>query len=203
MNSPFITKEYKSYDEYLEQQKSKLDDGLTEKKWFKDYNTKYPKMLKWLFKTAKLDISGLSALCIGARTGEEVEALCGLGAFTVGIDVNTGKDNKWVVTGDASNIQYPDRCVNVVYTNVLDHILDIDKCLSEIKRILKPDGLFILLIGSANDAKIDRWGSTYWDSVDSVICYLRDKYGFIKTAKIDVSVTNWFSDFIVFKNGVL
>ena len=201
MISPFHTKEYKSYQDYMTQQISKLDDGLVEKQWFKNYEIKYPKLLNALIDASGLDIKGKSVLCLGARTGTEVETFCNHGAFAIGIDVNTGNNNRWVVTGDASNIQYPDNCIDIVYTNALDHFLEIDKCLSEIKRVLKPDGYFALLIGSPEDAEKDRWGSTYWDSIKSVKEYLKDNYGFDGMIQVDVSKTNWFSDFIVLRNG--
>lgn len=200
MISPFHTKEYETYDKYIEHQRSKLDDGLIEKDWFKRYKIQYSEMLTYLLGLTSLNFDNTSTLCVGARTGEEVEVFCNLGSFSVGIDINTGNNNRWVVTGDASSIQYPDHCVDVVYTNALDHILKIDECLSEIKRVLRPNGYFILLIGSPEDAEKDKWGSTYWNNVDDVISYLKENYGFIFQKRIDVSKTNWFSDFIVFKN---
>lgn len=203
MNSPFHVKEYTSYDDYIVQQVSKLDNGLVEKNWFKRYEIKYPKLLNYLLKKSSLSFIGTSVLCIGARTGSEVKTFCQLGAFAVGIDVNTGKNNKWVVTGDASSIQYPNHCVDIVYTNVLDHLLKIDECLAETKRVLKSNGYMILLIGSPEDAQKDKWGSTYWDNIDDVVTYLKEMYGLIVKKRIDVKFTNWFSDFIVFKNETI
>jgi len=201
MISPFHTKEYKSYDEYMAQQKSKLDDGLTEKKWFKGYTVEYPKLLGYIVRLSKLETKGKSVLCLGARTGTEVEFFCNKGAFSIGIDVNTGNDNRWVVTGDASQIQYPDECVDIVYTNALDHFLEIDKCLSEIKRVLRVGGIFALLIGSPEDAERDKWGSTYWDSVNDVLVYLKANYGFDTISGVDVSKTNWFSHFVLLRKS--
>ena len=201
MISPFHVKEYKSYDEYMQQQKSKLDDGLIEKDWFRTYSTRYPKLLEYILVACKIKPKGWSVLCLGARTGTEVEFFCKQGAFAIGIDVNTGIDNKWVVTGDASQIQYPDECVDIVYTNALDHFLEIDKCLSEIKRVLRKGGYFALLIGTPEDAEKDKWGSTYWDSLDSVLNYLKDKYGFDTIGTIDVCKTRWFSHFVLLRKS--
>lgn len=42
---------------------------------------------------------------------------------------------------DAQNISFPDQTVDVIIVNmVFQHIFDLDKCLREIKRVLKPDG---------------------------------------------------------------
>lgn len=196
--SPFHTKDYGNYDEYTKHQKSKLDDNLTERKWFKKYNIDYKKFLTMLLKKF-VDVKGKSSLCIGARTGTEVQSFIDLGSFSVGIDLNTGKDNKYVVTGDASAIQYPDSSIDIVYTNALDHFLKIEESISEIKRVLKPDGFFVFLIGTPEDAKKDKWGSTYWDGVKEVIEYLVRKYGFKFIGAADVKKTGWFSDFVVMK----
>ena len=194
--SPFCTKQYASYDEYLKQQRSKYDKK-DELKWFNDYLKFYKALLGSLLDRTKIDFNNKISLSIGARQGTEVEVFVERGSFAVGIDPNTGTDNKWVVTGDGSNIQYPDKSVDIVYTNALDHFLKIEETISEIKRVLKYKGYFIFLIGSPEDSKNDKWGSTYWDSVKDVVKYLEDEHGFKAIQSCDVSKTNWFYYFYV------
>lgn len=85
-----------------------------------------------------------SVVCLAARRGEEVEALIGLGYFAVGIDLNPGAENPYVVTGDFHALQFADASVDCVYTNSLDHAFDLPQILSEVRRVLKPRGLFVV-----------------------------------------------------------
>lgn len=202
LNNPFHIKPYESYEKYLCHQKSKLENGIN---WLEQYELAYYKVLsKWL-STSKLKTKGTSSLCIGARTGTEVRVFNDLGSFSVGIDVNPGKENKYVVWGDASDIQYADNTIDIVYTNSLDHFLKIEEVLSEIKRVLKPDGHFVFLIGSPKDSRIDKHGSTYWDDVTEVLNYISQKYNFKLLERYDMNkskINIWFSDFVVMRSDV-
>lgn len=197
MKYPFHTRKYESYDKYVEHQVSKYNGEIP---WLKNYEKFYKVLLKSLLKHSGIDTSGKSCLCIGARQGTEVEVFVESGSFAVGIDLNPGKENRYVVTGDGSTIQYPDSSIDIVYTNALDHFLEIDKTLDEIKRVLKPGGYFIFLIGTPNDAKIDKHGSTYWDDINEVLSYLSGRYGYELSKRYDVGKTKWFSDYVVMKN---
>ncbi|MHC4435651.1 MAG: glycosyltransferase, partial [Planctomycetota bacterium] len=80
-------KTYPSYDAYVKEQKSKLENGLPFD--LEKYDTEYRKALK--DRLEKLDgwgWRGLSVLCLGARTGAEVKAFVDLGCFAVGVDLN-------------------------------------------------------------------------------------------------------------------
>jgi len=76
-------------------------------------------------------------LCLAARIGTEVKSFLDLGAFAVGIDINPGKKNKYVLFGDFQDIQFAPKCADIIFTNSIDHVYDIEKFLSEIKRVLK------------------------------------------------------------------
>jgi len=196
---PFHTREYASYNEYLTHQKSKLDNGIS---WLEKYEkTYYVLLIDWL-KSTKLQFEGMSSLCVGARTGTEVKVFNDLGSFSVGIDINPGKENKFVVWGDASDIQYADNTVDIVYTNSLDHFLKIEESISEMCRVLKPKGYFILLINSPEDSKKDTFGSVHWDDVQDVLDYFTVQCGFTITRRKDISFSNFFSDFVVMVNNV-
>jgi SAM-dependent methyltransferase len=90
-------------------------------------------------------------LCLAARLGTEVRAFIDQGAFAVGVDLNPGKENHWVVVGDFHRLQYADASVDVVYTNSLDHVYDIERVLAEVRRVLKPGGAFLLEVSLGSE----------------------------------------------------
>lgn len=63
--------------------------------------------------------------------------------ISLGIDTSKMK----LITGYAENIPFDENEFDVVCSfNSLDHVEDINKTLDEIKRVLKPNGLFLLII---------------------------------------------------------
>jgi SAM-dependent methyltransferase len=133
-------RQYESYEKYIAHQKDKLDslDGKAFVNPEKAVN-----MFRRRFELVSGLPSGSSVLCLGARCGEEVRAFIGLGHFAIGIDLNPGETSRYVVTGDFHMLQFADGSVDCVYVNCLDHALDIQKILTEVRRVLKPQGLFI------------------------------------------------------------
>ena len=86
-------------------------------------------------------------LCIAVRLGTEVRVFTELGAFAVGIDLNPGRDNPWVLTGDFHALRFADRSVDVVYVNSLDHVYELGRVLSEVRQVLKRGGFLLAEIG--------------------------------------------------------
>lgn len=193
MDSPFHKKEYKDYEDYVALQKSKLAKGIA---WLDNYEKFYGEFLKATLQRCKL---GRTCLCLGSRRGTEVKVFNELGIFTIGIDLNPGENNKYVVIGDASEIQYSDNLVDIVYTNSLDHFFEIDKVLAEIKRVLKSNGLFILLAASPEKVKDDKYGAIYWDDIKQVLSYFNLNYGFEVITHVGIKTAGWFSDFVVMR----
>lgn len=209
MKSPFHVKKYKDYEAYIEHQCSKLDRKLSTafgRAWLKRHEAGYSVTLTSFLGLVRKELpyafGGKSCLCLGARGEAEVKAFNDAGCFAVGVDVNPTPDNAYVVRGDAANLHYSDDCVDIVYTNSLDHFLAIETVLKEIKRVLRPKGLFLLITGTPDGAKEDKYGSTYWDSHDSLLSYLNNEYKFKTLAKSDVrEVSNgWFSHVLVMRN---
>jgi SAM-dependent methyltransferase len=89
-------------------------------------------------------IAGKSVLCVGARAGGEVRAFGSLGAFSVGIDIFPADNGTSVLLQSADDIKFADSCVDVVYSNVLDHLPDLPAFASEVHRVLRPGGLFFV-----------------------------------------------------------
>ena len=139
-NEGLAQRKYSSYSEYVDHQVDKLDrikhrlhetELADESRFRKD------------FEQCQALKNVQSVLCLGARLGTEVKALRNLGYFAIGIDLNPGKDNPYVLTGDFHQLEFPDNSVDAVYTNSMDHAYELAKVLSEVRRVLKPEGLFI------------------------------------------------------------
>lgn len=131
---------YKSYQEYLDHQASKLKLHLSE---VIEKNREYQEIVYDRYRDLLL-FKGCSVLCLGARLGGEVEAFKKLGAVAIGIDINPGVNNLHVLYGDFHEINFPDRCFDYVFTNCVDHVYDMEKFLYEISRVLKSDGIGII-----------------------------------------------------------
>jgi SAM-dependent methyltransferase len=134
---------------------------------------------------AALGLKPASAvLCLGARSGAECKAFIDLGHFAIGIDLNPGQENRYVVVGDFHQLQFADASVDVVYTNALDHAFELGRLLAEVRRVLKPDGRFIAdLVDPAQRGPGD-FEATWWASIDAVLIEI-GKAGFSLAARRD------------------
>jgi SAM-dependent methyltransferase len=131
---------YVTYDAYLGHQAAKLDAIIgrlrrTEEEDFAVFLRR--------FEACRPLREARSVLCLGARLGTEVRALHELGHFAVGIDLQPGPDNRYVLPGDFHETVFPDGSVDAVYTNALDHVFDLERVLREVERLLRCDGLFV------------------------------------------------------------
>jgi SAM-dependent methyltransferase len=134
-------RQYASYDEYVAHQSGKFEEILprlreTEDDDFAEFRRR--------FESCPQLLAARNVLCLGARLGTEVQALHALGYFAVGIDLNPGEGNRCVLPGDFHDVVFPDGSVDVVYSNALDHAFDLDKVMAEVRRLLRPGGLFVL-----------------------------------------------------------
>lgn len=163
--------EYKSHDAYVEHQVSKTKAILTSPQSttaLYQWNMKYRRALR---ETLDYDfiVPGTSVVCLGARAGGEVKAFIDKRCFAVGIDLFPVPNSYHVVKGDFNDIQYAGESVDIVFTNSLDHSNDLVKTVSEVHRILKPGGHFIVEIMSDGDDWHDQWACCHWKSVAAVI----------------------------------
>jgi SAM-dependent methyltransferase len=154
---------YGSYDDYIRHQQSKPGEiRLT------DHDDQLCAAL-----TSRVgDIApGSSVLCLGARFGGEVRAFLDVGCFAVGLDLRTAPESKHVLFGDFHAVQFPDACVDVVFTNSLDHAFDINLVLAEIARVLKPSGRLIVdaVRGEAEGHPPGMWECFYWSTTDDLV----------------------------------
>ena len=170
-------REYANYDEYTSHQAGKLDDILhrlreTEQEDLEDFKDR--------FEQCQSLRQARSVLCLGARIGTEVHAMHALGHFAVGIDLNPGEDNAYVLPGDFHAIVFPDGSVDAIYTNVMDHVFDLEKIMAEISRLLAPGGVFIadLIQGYEEGFTPGEFEASHWANTDKYIQSLCELTGF-------------------------
>lgn len=161
-------KQYNQYEDYIAHQKSKADHGsdlnkrLLNELWapdcegFRKNFEKYNDILKAECK---------NALCLGARTGQEVYVLKELGIDAIGIDL---VDNPpLVIEGDVHDLKFADSSYDFIFSNIFDHVLYPEKFIKEIERVIKPNG-YVLLHLSINDTE-DAHSANVLPSSDAVI----------------------------------
>jgi len=161
-------RQYKDYDQYVAHQQAKLK--IAE---LSHYDSKFGLALSERLQHYRF-LVGTRVLCLGARMGTEVKAFLDLGCFAVGIDVNPGEGNRFVVYGDFHKVQYPACSVDVIFTNALDHALYVEQVVSEASRILVKQGRFIVeaVKGSEEGEQPGGFESLYWSKVDSLIAII-------------------------------
>lgn len=167
-NQAFRRRVYNTYENYLAHQKSKL--GLIDFD-LSNYDIKYRQVLRERVKKLNLLQEGMTVLCLAARLGTEVKSFLDLGYFAIGIDLNPGENNRYVVHGDFHHIQFPSNSVDVIFTNSLDHVYDIEKVINEIRRVLKPKGFLIVeaASGSGEGKSPDFYESFWFSKVEDLV----------------------------------
>lgn len=175
-----------SYDEHVERQKSKMDQMIAKGDHLP--NAAAIAMFEARFKL--IDITPpRTILCLAARRGEEVIAWRNLGfSDAIGLDLNPGPDNPYVVIGDFHDIGYPNESVDIVYCNSLDHAFDLDKIAAEVSRILKPGGIFLLDIvyGYEEGYMVGRLDTTHWPTAAGFAQLMAGKTGTTVTRMLDL-----------------
>jgi 2-polyprenyl-6-hydroxyphenyl methylase / 3-demethylubiquinone-9 3-methyltransferase len=116
---------------------------------------RFPYYLRVFTETLKRNPKSMKALDIGCGGGILAEEFAAAGFEVTGIDPsenslnvarNHAKQNGLTVTyqpGTGEDLSFPDHSFDVVYCcDVLEHVKDLPKCISEISRVLKPGGVF-------------------------------------------------------------
>jgi SAM-dependent methyltransferase len=190
---------YKTYEEYARHQAAKL--ATLE---LSTYDVRFRSALTERLAGLNLLRRGDSVLCLAARVGSECKAFIDLGCFAVGVDLNPGEGNRYVVHGDFHDLQYADASVDYVYTNSLDHAFDIDRIVREVVRVLKPGGAFIAeIVGGSQDdfgREPGAYESLWWDRVDNLVDHIA-RHGFVAERRQRFAVP-WAGDQVVFRRIV-
>jgi len=156
------TRPYASYDEYIRHQKSKADHGsplynrLLTDLWEPDcagFRENFRPYAEYLSQCQ-------NALCLGARTGQEVHVLREMGVVdAIGIDLVSTPP--LVLEGDVHQLNFADASQDFIFSNIFDHVLYPEKFVAEIKRVLKPGKqcLLHLSVSGVDQAHPD---NDYW-----------------------------------------
>lgn len=135
-------KEFKNYDAYIKKQGGKITfklDAIVEK------NPQRIAGFTKLFVSVKEKLNEGRMLCLGARTGCEIHAANNAGFNdSAGVDLHPVGDN--VIKADWHFLPFEENTFENVFTNSIDHCLDLVKLLREVKRVLKPGGRFFVMV---------------------------------------------------------
>ena len=174
-----IIRDYGDYNDYISHQKEKTLDPVRRKKWLnEEWDLKLSGFLQIFGGTCENILTDdMNALCLGARTGQEVVALRQLGLDAIGIDLVPCEPH--VIAGDIHNLDFDDKYFDFVFTNIFDHSLNPQKMISEAERVLKPNGLFLMQL------QVDQGSDEYAENeIDSVA---KDIHPLFKNTKINTS----------------
>jgi SAM-dependent methyltransferase len=204
-------RKYENYKEYLRHQSQKLNIGIRRKikKFMPDHFDGNVRSFEKRVNGFKKYIKEGKILCLGARTGAEVVAFRNLGfSETVGIDINPGKNNKYVIKGDFHNMDFEDGVFDTIYCNCIDHAWNLSSLSKEIHRVLKNDAYLVLEIDhllkkDKNERKKllnknSKYESIMWDDFDDI----KDGFKEFYLEKKFVSIYNIFL-VAIFKKNVL
>lgn len=152
-NTGLLQRQYASYEQYLAHQRSKLDTIQKRKgsNWLQRYVSAFQAVLLQRLRSFAIVKPSMRVLCLAARLGSEVRAFKELGCFAVGIDLNPGAANPHVLHGDFHHLEFPDSCVDLVYSNSIDHAFDLKILVAEIRRVTTPEGLALIEVASQSD----------------------------------------------------
>jgi len=159
---------YASYEDYIAHQGSKL--GQIERRLRRVEGEDLDSFRASFASCAALK-GRRTVLCLGARIGTEVRALIELGHLAVGVDLNPGEANRYVLYGDFHHLIFPDRSFAAIYTNTLDHVFDLTKLVSEIRRVLEAGGVLIadVVLGFEEGHLPGEFEATFWSSIDELV----------------------------------
>ena len=180
------------YSDYINLQKEKTTDPARRKKWLNEEWDLKLKGFERIFNNNK-EYIGDKCLCIGARTGQEVQALLDMGKNATGIDLVPCRP--LVQEGDFHNLPYNDEVFDFVFTNVFDHALYPDKFCSEAFRVLKKGGcaLFHLQLDMPND----KYG------VNDITDLNKQFLSLFSESKIEKNTQIYYNEFCTFNKEVL
>lgn len=174
---PLYKRKYRDYQHYLDHQREKLTQNIEH---YQEILHGRVESFKNRLSSISPKIPGKKVLCLGARLGEEVKAFRQLGhTDAIGIDLNPGPNNQYVIEGDFHSIPFDDAAFDGVYCNCLDHARDLRKVSIESARVLKPGGILALDVPFVQPhrkrnyrrrvKKQSKYEAMVWDSLEDVI----------------------------------
>jgi len=139
-----IRRPFANYEDYLERQRGKAESPALRFYLRQNRASRIAGFVAAFTEARLVEIAPpaetLAVLCLGARAGEEVEAFRELGyGGATGVDLAPLCD--FVQQGDYHALTWDDDWFDIVYSNCLDHVYDLDRFCSEAWRVLRPGGL--------------------------------------------------------------
>lgn len=175
---------YSSYDSYIKHQLNKtLNPKLREIWKTRDWDRKIRVFSRFFqnLKNESLLSNSSRALCIGARMGQEVEALKRVGVEdSIGIDLVPSPP--LVMKGDFHNQPFVENSFDFEFSNVFDHALYPQRFVAEIERTLKPGGVCVLQL--ALKKRPDKYSANDLFSVEALV-KLFTRSEVVRVRKID------------------
>jgi len=172
---------HKSYENYLTHQQVKTKDPQKIKKWLNnEWEIKYNGFKNIFNRNYKYLKNKNNALCLGARTGQEVKALIDLGIKTIGIDLV--EFLPYTIKGDIHNLKYKEGEFDLLFTNIMDHSLYPQKFCLEMQRVCSIHGIIIIhfQLGESQD----KYTETIINDPEIIISYF-DKVSILESRKIN------------------
>ena len=146
--------------------------------------------------------------------GKTLDIGCGIGEVlsmykdSVGIDINPHCVNYCkeqgfnASVGDIYEIPYNNDTLNTVLcSNVLEHLDNPDKAMSELRRVLVKGGKLIITVPMKRAFKNDRTHKMFWD--DKELVQLFEKHGFMISKKFFIPINGKIADSLPLMNGEL
>ncbi|GAB4829303.1 hypothetical protein Ancab_018973 [Ancistrocladus abbreviatus] len=175
---------YSTYESYIQRQLNKTLNPKLRQIWTtRDWDRKirvFYKFFMELKETGLLQNSSRS-LCIGARVGQEVEALKRVGVSdSIGIDLVPYPP--LVIKGDFHHQPFDDETFDFEFSNVFDHALYPEKFVREIQRTLRPGGVCVLHVAVSRRA--DKYSANDLYSLKPLVKML-GKSELVRVRKVD------------------
>ena len=133
---------HKTYEDYINKQLEKTLDPNRIKKWKgREWQIKVDGFRHLFKRNEEFLQNKKNSICLGARTGQEVFVLRELGLESIGIDLV--EFPPYTIKGDIHNLEFDDEKFDLIFTNILDHSLNLKKFISEMERVCVKDGIII------------------------------------------------------------
>ena len=134
---------HKSYKDYISKQKEKTNNLKKIAIWKgSEWETKVKGFENLFERNEKFVKNKKKAICLGARTGQEVFVLRKLGLEAIGIDLVPFPP--YTIEGDIHNLSFKDEEFDFVFTNIFDHCLYPEKFILEMERVCSQEGHIII-----------------------------------------------------------
>ena len=163
---------YDTYEEYVKHQLVKTQDPERVKLWLNDeWDIKCKGFLSIFNRHQKYISNCSNAICLGARTGQEVKVLRDMGIDATGIDLQ--EFPPFTIEGDIHDLKFEDGSFDLLFTNIVDHSLYPKIMVSEIERVLKVGGIAIIHFQVMIGVKEDNFTETKIFNEDSLKSYFK------------------------------